>query len=990
MIVVGADWLFHRAPRPPATLDSAGLGLLPLVASIVGFGVAFLPKFIRVLVPAIIAFRLGDLLGDGRRARTLPLSTWWPVIAAIGVVAGAALSFRGLRRRRSRSILWSTVGFAAVAVAVFVQPGRYGAAREMLVALAIAAFFAALPPMGGERRRRWTLAMLVVVLFVGGFGIERGLRSDRAVDWIVDHTATTEVIVRRLRRTFASSSSDTGFELDVAPFFGTPIATESRRRLGDGRGPRGVLLITVDAMRADMIGRVVDGRAVTPNLDRVMPRACRFTRAYVPAPGSQLSLYGFLAGLYPNQLLAYPGSFNDVPLITEGLEGAGIATRACYARGVLSLRDRDFDRFALGFGESRLHAWDDPSAEEIVAAIRPEPEDERWFSYVHLLRPHYPYGPVAKDCTDCAAPAGANEFSRYAAEVRHCDHVIQIVLDALAAIGELDDTLVIVSADHGEEFKEHGSTRHGTNLFDTSIHVPMIVFGPGVKPGEITTPVSLVDLAPTLVHAFDLSAAAASRHVGRSLVPFFVGMADPARLDFVISEIPLRDLGAHEVLSALIGPRYKLIVDERLDRRLLFNIENDPAETKNLRDEHPDVVRRETARLRAMQRSSGHVDVDRMAKIDPATSLRRDGGRMTPIDVLGQFRRSDGELPADLVIRSLLDYCEPVRNHQILAELMRRTETHSDAQVVLARQVVTFLRRGSSTSDRDDILGVASTVTDPDLQAAILEVFGRVADTRLAATANKLVFPAPASDALLVDLATARYRKRLQDVAPSSKLLAVGLAHDDVRIRRHAAQLGAETGVATVDDLVAAWSRSDERRLRRWLVAALGRAGDDARIDAILNEAAESGVRRVRADAIVALARRGDAAMDVRLLRDGRTDGVQGLVPVDANFHTFAASRATLGIRTWPSGTILALLIHPVGGDDVVVELACDGWRRLVAVFPTLPQRPALFMLPNEIQTETLRLRVTRGDPRAVRVGGVITRPLRPGVTVPLDERRLR
>jgi arylsulfatase A-like enzyme len=160
--------------------------------------------------------------------------------------------------------------------------------------------------------------------------------------------------------------------------------------------------------------------------------------------------------------------------------------------------------------------------------------DHPTFLFAHTYEVHFPYTPAppydgAFESADELSDENAIELLRYEQEARHLDDELRAFLDAVDALGLGRRTLVVVMADHGEEFLEHGQKRHGLQLYDESIHVPLMVRFPGVVPAglRVATPVSLVDVAPTILDL--VGAPALIGADGESLMPLFGGGSLPRR-----------------------------------------------------------------------------------------------------------------------------------------------------------------------------------------------------------------------------------------------------------------------------------------------------------------------------------------------------------------------------------------------------------------------------------------------------------------------------
>ncbi len=289
-----------------------------------------------------------------------------------------------------------------------------------------------------------------------------------------------------------------------------------------------VLLISVDTLRADHVGVVGSGSSLTPNIDRLAREGRLFRQAYSVANVTQPALASLMSGVYPSQHghdsnLATTDLPTERPLLTElmrarGLETAGFMAHPWifYARYGM---DRGFDHWdgveyrSTPAGEFNISEEEylrissaGPMTDRVLAWLgsgRPRP----FFVWVHYLDPHDPYTPPADAVPSSppAEPAGNPEWDRqrrlYAGEVAHLDrHLGRLVRAARAAAPE-GRLVVVLTADHGEMLYDHeGFPTHGLYTYDSEIRVPLVIAGPGVRGGPaIDAPVSLIDVAPTLL-----------------------------------------------------------------------------------------------------------------------------------------------------------------------------------------------------------------------------------------------------------------------------------------------------------------------------------------------------------------------------------------------------------------------------------------------------------------------------------------------------------
>jgi len=396
------------------------------------------------------------------------------------------------------------------------------------------------------------------------------------------------------------------------------------------RGPN-IVLVTIDTLRADRLGSYGSSRGLTPNLDALAAEAVRFRSAASTVPFTLPAHSSLMTGTYPpfhgvRENVGY--TLDDrLPTLAGSLAAGGWATGGFVSAFVLDSRwgiARGFDTYFDDFDseESRggnLAAVQRPGAETIAAALgwldeRPAgPEAKPVFLWLHLFEPHDPYTPPE--------PYLSRHPGRpYDGEVAWADELFGRFRDGLEERGLLDRSLVVVTGDHGEGLGQHGEGFHGFFIYDSTVHVPLLVRSPGgVGAGEVVeAPVSHVDVLPTLL---DLAGRPLPESAqGRSLAPFLLGEeAGETETGAVYTEsmYPLLHYGWAPLRSLRAGS-YKLIDAPRPE---LYDLAADPEETT-------DIIRRERAVARELKErldaltariESGAEEPGRPADIDEET-----------------------------------------------------------------------------------------------------------------------------------------------------------------------------------------------------------------------------------------------------------------------------------------------------------------------------------------------------------------------------------
>jgi arylsulfatase A-like enzyme len=352
---------------------------------------------------------------------------------------------------------------------------------------------------------------------------------------------------------------------------------------------RDLVLITIDTLRADHVGAYGAAAVRTPTLDQLARDGALFERAWAPTPITLPSHASLLSGRYPPAHGARHNGMRiheTIPTLATTLDAAGFDTAAFVSAFPLDRRfglARGFDVYddELPRTDEGRPLNDRPGADTVdraVAWLRARGE-QRIFLWVHLFEPHAPYG---------APGSGGSASARYADEVARADLEAGRVLEALGE--RAAHTLVVATADHGEAFGEHGEIGHSVFVYDTTLHVPLIMRGPGLPHGtRIRGEVSLVDVAPTVGALLGLTVDAAD---GTSLVAAMRGDALASRPIYAETFAPWFDFG-WAGLRVVRDGGWKYIAAPRPE---FFDLRLDPGETTNLLTERP----AEASRLEAV------------------------------------------------------------------------------------------------------------------------------------------------------------------------------------------------------------------------------------------------------------------------------------------------------------------------------------------------------------------------------------------------------
>ena len=379
--------------------------------------------------------------------------------------------------------------------------------------------------------------------------------------------------------------------------------------------PRSVVLMVVDTLRADHLGIYGYERETSPELDRLSRSAAVYDHAYAPSPWTLPSFGSIFTGRLPAEHLAgwpasaLPGAQVEgrsflplrpgTPTLAETLEGAGLETAAVMNNAFLhpdfgvARGFRTYDH--LGGNRKRIRRAD----QVVDRALKWLDVEGRgdFFLAVHFFDPHLNYdapegfrGRYTREISDGERHAMMDlrrlrqrvrrgedvdwDFliGAYDEEIAFVDQEIGRFWRELESRGLLDHSLVIVTADHGEEFGDHGGFEHGHSLFEELVRVPLLMWGPGVRPGRYFHPVSLVDIFPTVLDrlAIEGPAGLPGRPLGSS--------APEIESRTLIFE---RTLYGPKREGALAWP-YKVIREVKRESNQLFDLSQDPGETQDI------------------------------------------------------------------------------------------------------------------------------------------------------------------------------------------------------------------------------------------------------------------------------------------------------------------------------------------------------------------------------------------------------------------------
>jgi arylsulfatase A-like enzyme len=371
--------------------------------------------------------------------------------------------------------------------------------------------------------------------------------------------------------------------------FRLPASYQAGGRLpvpDDFRRDWNILLVTIDTVRYDHTGfggyLARTKRDTTPNLDRFVERAVSFTFANAPSAGTMASVPSILTSKFFHSGIALD---ENVPprtpprlkpenlLISELVKSKGYRTGAILTHVYFKDwgMEQGFDTYdnEIGAKYEPHRVTSHELTDKAIAWIGGNPR-QKWFLWLHYLDPHGYYVEHPGEQS-----FGTTEEDRYDGELYYTDKHLGRLLKELSTMPGADRTIIFVTSDHGDAFNEHGFINHGQALYRELLHVPLIVYVPGLPPRAVDGVASPLDIVPTVA---DLIGAAyePGDFEGESLVSqLFYGKDARQRVVFAETDWP-------EPQRAAITTEYKLIYKLKRNLYELYDLAADPWEKKNI------------------------------------------------------------------------------------------------------------------------------------------------------------------------------------------------------------------------------------------------------------------------------------------------------------------------------------------------------------------------------------------------------------------------
>lgn len=541
------------------------------------------------LLGTLFAWDHSDFLLSGAHWAAHPQRTSYQlmVAASIGMFSGAGWSwllwgYRTPRNGWSRPF-WVVVSTLSVAGCVFVVI-RYRAYDYSVAQIVLPACILCAAMLHGSNRER---PGRPIVLVVAGICIlfAVGAQFDESLTAVGEREAIAKSRIGALARLYLLPSLRRGDDLSSGgldcPETRSVVNGELSWAGSDAR--RNVIVVTVDALREDVVGTAVGDRPVTPELSHWLNSATSFDNATTTYPATLFAIGSAFTGLSPAELYLFPG----LPETIFTLSHAHIDRQIAVLPDVSWFKLPIVEEFLTRGVDVDFVATDGDATAALIERLRSaRADDETVMAWVHYYSPHAPYR------THPGLEMGAGKKNAYLSEVAHFDRELGKLMRFLEEDGWLKDSLVVFFSDHGEALGERSYWGHHVYLDGWMIDVPLVLWHADLAPDTRSAGVGLADVAPTVLHflglpmpndigaesLFTLTPDDAERPSfteafpirGRQLFDGFrLDELDDASIGDRLSQIRVANQGYEPKIAITQGP-YRLIQHRAADASFLF------------------------------------------------------------------------------------------------------------------------------------------------------------------------------------------------------------------------------------------------------------------------------------------------------------------------------------------------------------------------------------------------------------------------------------
>lgn len=503
-------------------------------------------------------------------------------LAPVGWLVGRAASLAAAGWSVRRALVLPGAVLLAIAALLFVARGTIALLGPDAIFAPLAGAAAALAWGGASLRLpARPLGAVVLVALVAPATAWLPLSSEARGALVFEAPCASS-----LRRFLPATASVQAPASPAPPRFSLTKGTKLRRRWP-------IVLVTIDSLRPDHTGLEKYRRPTTPNLDALARRSVVFRYAYAVGSSTSFSLPALLTGRFMSQLEMQgrsPAPSNTT--FAEVLSKAGYRTAGLLASSHRGL-GQGFEQFRHSLNTTSEHT-DREMVDEAIEHLG-DAGDRPLLLWLHLYDPHNPYDPLPE-----SPRWGETDIDRYDREIWSTDRQLGRLVEAVDRRYGPEGAVIVVSADHGDAFGEHGSVGHGGQLYEELVRVPLVVRVPGAAPRTVEMLASLLDLFPTFLDLAGIEHPEVLE--GRSLVPWLDGApADEDRLVFQEQH--------YGRATAVHHGRDHLVLDSESGATLLYDLDRDPGELHPLplHGASSAVAARLSAKIRGLRaRLDGH------------------------------------------------------------------------------------------------------------------------------------------------------------------------------------------------------------------------------------------------------------------------------------------------------------------------------------------------------------------------------------------------
>lgn len=561
-VVVGAHWVLVKARvrGSPSLWHALGLGTAVFVVSLLIVGPDVSNAALRHGFPRWLATG-GAALAFG---------------ATFGVIA----LLRVLRSSLARVAIGVTLALPIAVSNAFILMGDYPAIHFMLAWMAASLFALAAegavpsPPMS-----RRTSSVLLGLVAASSFASIFVPPSQQVLVRLygVSSSILTPYLAKFYPKAHGYDLEGVRSEALRSPWFqdrnsAPAIPASGRVHVPEPR----VVLIVVDTLRYDVVTKQKYLRRL-PAFKKLHESSARFVNARAAATWTRGSIGALMSGRPVSQLKW--GSANGKPILVdptprwaELLTRAGVSTTMIPFFSIIDAQSG----IGKGFGTEIPGRNDAGTVISKVIDLLQESRG-RSFIYAHIAEPHAPYR------------GKGSRFERYVQDVELVDTALLKLLEFLQSSKLANNTIVVITADHGEAFGEHGTYFHARHVYEELAHIPLFVLGPKIAPREITTPAALIDVGPTILDFFGVPTPGV--YMGQSLAPLIAGEAATLERPITVHIGSTQGMYFPDHLKVIFAPSRATTE--------VYDLRSDPGERQNLIDSKRADVRSaiETARM---------------------------------------------------------------------------------------------------------------------------------------------------------------------------------------------------------------------------------------------------------------------------------------------------------------------------------------------------------------------------------------------------------